>query len=506
MRELERKEAAMKACCAWRAGSATDAGMERTVNEDRVLVDEARGIFLVVDGLGGHAAGELAAETAVDIIRARLDSLDGDIEAQVRASITEANNRICQLGRDNPEWHGMACVLTLAVAKEDHVTVGHVGDSRLYLAWNGTLRKLTSDHSIVGEQEEQGEIDEIAAMRHPRRHEVFRDVGSQIREPDDPDFIQTKTFLFREDAALLLCSDGLSDSLTSAEINAVIERYNGDPDATARELVEAANAAGGHDNISVVLVAGPDFLGGQSSKFLEARPRHATTRMRTGQKPWRRVLNRGLWLITGIILGMAIWSILDRTIGGSWPIARQATTPPSQPKHVVADASDSLGIMKALATAHPGDTVDVPPGQYLGPIQLKEGVDLVSEIPGQALILSDPSAPSEPGIAVIAEGLHGGLLRGMRISGDQTHPLRTGILIQDSSVDIENTEISGAVEAAVRIDGNSRPTLIANFIHGNTGPALLMGAHAEPRLMGNRISDSVTAITGDWVQHDTPQH
>lgn len=490
----------MRVSCAWRAGSATDAGLERSVNEDRVLVDEARGVFLVVDGLGGHAAGELAAETAVDTIRARLESLDGDVEARVRASITEANNRICQLGRDNPEWYGMACVLTLAVAKGDHVTVGHVGDSRLYLAWNGTLRKLTSDHSMVGEQEEQGEIDEDAAMRHPRRHEVFRDVGSQLREPDDPDFIQTRTFLFREDAALLLCSDGLSDSLTSAEINAVIERYDGDPDATARDLVAAANATGGRDNISVVLIAGPDFLGGQSRKFQEARPRHATTRMRTGEKPWRRVLNRGLWLVTGMILGMALWGVLDRTISGPrTPPARPAALP-VQPRHITADASDSLGIMKALALARPGDTVDVPPGQYLGPVQLKEGVDIVSMVPGQALILSDPSAPAQAGVAVVAKGLHAGHFRGIHISGDQTHPLRTGILIEDSTIDIENTEISGAIDAAVRIDGNSQPRISANFIHSNSGTGVMIGAHAGPLLTDNRISDNGAAITGDSPQ------
>jgi serine/threonine protein phosphatase PrpC len=491
----------MKASCAWHAGSATDAGMERPVNEDRVLVDETRGIFLVVDGLGGHAAGELAAETAVDSIRARLENLDGDIEARVRASITEANNRICQLGRDNPEWYGMACVLTLAVAREDHVTVGHVGDSRLYLAWNGTLRKLTSDHSLVGEQEEQGEIDEDTAMRHPRRHEVFRDVGSQPREPDDPDFIQTRTFLFREDAALLLCSDGLSDSLTSAEINAVIEQYDGDPDATARELVAAANAAGGRDNISVVLIAGPDFLGGQSSKFLEARPRHATTRMRTDEKPWRRVLNRGLWLITGMILGMTLWGVLEHTINGPRTSPARSVALPAQPRHIAADPSDSLGIIKALALARPGDTVEVPPGQYLGPVQLKEGVDLVSVVPGQALILSDPSAPAQAGIAVVAKGLHTGRLRGMRISGDQTHPLRTGILIEDSTIDVENTEISGAIDAAVRIDGNSQPRLSANFIHGNSGTGVLVGAHAGPLLTANRMSDNGAAITADSPQH-----
>ncbi len=479
----------MKASCSWRAGSATDVGLERAVNEDRVLVDESRGIFLVVDGLGGHAAGELAAETAVEIISKHLEDLDGNIETTVRTSITEANNRICRLARENPEWCGMACVLTLAVAKGDHVTVGHVGDSRLYLAWNGTLRKLTSDHSLVGEQEEHGEIREEDAMRHPRRNEVYRDVGSEFREADDPDFIQIKTFLFRDDAALLLCSDGLSDSLTAAEINAIIERYDGDPDATAHQLVEAANAAGGRDNVSVVLIAGPDFLGVQSGSLLDARPRHATTRMRTGEKSWRAIVNRGIWLLAGVVLGMLIWALADRTIGVIWAPARQAA-PVKQPKHIVADASDSLGIINALAAAQFGDTVDVPPGQYVGPIHLKDGVDVVSAVAGQAVILSDPAASSDPGIAVIARGLHAGRLKGVRISGDQTHPLRTGILIEDSLIDISDTEISGAVDVGVRIEEKSQPRLFNDFIHGNAGPGVLIGSGAHARLIANRITDN----------------
>ncbi len=123
----------------------------------------------------------------------------------------------------------MACVLTLAVMEDDRVIVGHVGDSRLYLMWNGALRKLTSDHSPVGEREDRGELTELEAMQHPRRHEVFRDVGSRRREPDDAEFVEMKEFLFKPDAAILLCSDGLSDLVTSAEMCEIIERYDGDP-------------------------------------------------------------------------------------------------------------------------------------------------------------------------------------------------------------------------------------------------------------------------------------
>ncbi|MBV9405590.1 MAG: serine/threonine-protein phosphatase [Acidobacteriaceae bacterium] len=298
----------MNTATAWRAAVATDPGLERSVNEDRVWADETRGIFLVVDGLGGHAAGETAAETALRVIESRMSELDtqAEIEHQIRQAITDANSRILELAELNPEYRGMACVLTLAVAQEERVTIGHVGDSRLYLAWNGNLRKITSDHSPVGEQEDQGELTEAEAMRHPRRNEVFRDVGSQPHAPDDSHFIETKSFLFRPDAALLLCSDGLSDVLTSAEISALIEQYDGSPESTARQLVDAANAAGGKDNISVVFVAGPDFLGSESHAMLDSRPRHAITRMRPKRSHWRRALRDMLWLVIGVILGVVL--------------------------------------------------------------------------------------------------------------------------------------------------------------------------------------------------------
>jgi serine/threonine protein phosphatase PrpC len=282
----------MSVSVAWRSGVASDPGLLRSNNEDRVYADDAAGIFLVVDGMGGRAAGELAAHTAAEVIPRQLATSTGDVAVRVREAITAANNEIYRLAEDRDEWRGMGCVLTLAVAHDDQITVGHVGDSRLYLVWNGTLRKLTADHSPVGELEDQGELTESAAMQHPRRNEVFRDVGSRPRDAQDEEFIQVKSFPFRPAAALLLCTDGLSDMLTSAEISSILERYSGDPAVTARELVAAANQSGGKDNISVIFVAGPDFLGSESEPMLEARARHSATQVREIRSWWRRLLHR----------------------------------------------------------------------------------------------------------------------------------------------------------------------------------------------------------------------
>ena len=300
----------------WRAGAATDPGRIRIENQDRDYVDDERGIFLVVDGLGGHAAGEKAADTALEVIATELAKPMGDIRDRIRNAIVSANNRICDLAAENEEWRGMACVLTLAVMENDKVIVGHVGDSRLYLMWNGALRKLTSDHSPVGEREDRGELTEQEAMQHPRRHEAFRDVGSRRRELDDSEFVEMKEFLFKPDAAILLCSDGLSDLVTSAGMCEIIERYEGDPLKVARDLVDAANLAGGKDNITAVFVAGGEFLGNGSAAMAEARARHSITRMRlgpladSGRTSASRVAgaltSRVAFLIYGFVIGVVL--------------------------------------------------------------------------------------------------------------------------------------------------------------------------------------------------------
>jgi len=283
------------------AAGATDTGLVREHNEDRYWIDSDRGVFLVVDGVGGHAAGELAAETAVDAIRGAIAG-PGDAEERVRRAIAEANNRIFELALESSDRKGMACVLTLAVLEDGQVTIGHVGDSRLYLIWDGAIRKMTSDHSPVGESEDAGEFTEREAMLHPRRNEVFRDVGSRRRSADEDGFIEIRACRFRPDAALLLCSDGLTDLLTSSQVREIVERYDGDASRVAAELVEAANAAGGCDNITALFVAGGEFRGRHNT----TRPRSGTTRFRGGGRVFR---GRTALLIYGLLMAMVLWVV-----------------------------------------------------------------------------------------------------------------------------------------------------------------------------------------------------
>jgi serine/threonine protein phosphatase PrpC len=284
------------------SAAASDTGLLRESNEDRCWIDAERGVFLVVDGVGGQAAGAVAAETAVEAIREAI-FVQGTPEERVRHAITQANRRIYERGQCDDGCRGMACVLTLAVVDHGEITVGHVGDSRLYLIWNGSIRKLTSDHSPVGEDEDAGAITEAEAMLHPRRNEVFRDVGSRPRAAGDADFIEIRRCLFHPDAAILLCSDGLTDHLTASQVREIVEQYDGDAERVAGSLVEAANAAGGRDNITAVFVAGPEFRARQSA----TRPRASTTRLR--RRPGL-FTGRAAFLVYGLVLGMLVWVVM----------------------------------------------------------------------------------------------------------------------------------------------------------------------------------------------------
>ena len=135
-------------------------GRVRRNNEDAWHMDPERGIFLVVDGIGGQAAGEKAAEIALGRVRARLERLTGTTEQRIREAIAMANNEIFRAAQDNPEWEGMACVLTVAVLDNGSAVVGHVGDSRLYQVRRGEIRKITHDQSPVGEREDSLELTE----------------------------------------------------------------------------------------------------------------------------------------------------------------------------------------------------------------------------------------------------------------------------------------------------------------------------------------------------------
>jgi len=425
----------------------------RRNNEDALHLDAERGIFLVVDGIGGQAAGEKAAGIAVDRIRARLERQTGTAEERIREAITMANNEILKAARSNEQWQGMACVLTVAVLENGSAVVGHVGDSRLYQIRRGEIRKVTHDHSPVGEREDNRELTEAEAMKHPRRNEVYRDVGSEEHAPGDPDFIEVRRIPFEPDSALLLCSDGLSDQVGSDEIRQAVERNAGDPKAAVRELIAAANRAGGKDNVTVLVVEGENFTAPRAESAKTAMPL------------WR---SGAAWFVYGLALALAAaW--LSR---GLW------TLPPVAigPQLLTVGPGAAFGsITEALARAHAGDTIEVLLGDYREQVRLKSGVALRSRVPREARILA---APLSKGPAVIAQNVKDARFSGFHIVGEAQAPLSAGLLIENSNLEVDDIEVEGAA-IGVEIRDSAGATLRASDIHDCSGEgALIVGAGA----------------------------
>src|SRR5579859_3136005 len=231
-----------------RFGSASDIGKVRASNQDQLLVAEP--LFAVADGMGGHAAGEVASLTAVEALRAAF------AKERTAAGLVDAaraaNRSVWEKAERDADLRGMGTTL-VAVALvtdegEERIAVVHVGDSRVYLLRQGELEQLTSDHSLVQELVDDGQLSEADALTHPQRHVLTRALGI---EPDvTVDSLQVLPF---KGDRFLLCSDGLSRELSDARVASILRRLANPQDA-AKELVAEARANGGNDNITVVVV------------------------------------------------------------------------------------------------------------------------------------------------------------------------------------------------------------------------------------------------------------
>jgi serine/threonine protein phosphatase PrpC len=478
----------MRTMSVLRAAGGTDPGHYREVNEDRFHVDVQRGLFLVVDGVGGQAAGGKAADTAVTTIRARLEQETGPVVNRVREAIAAANNEIHRLASLRAEWAGMACVLTAAVVDQERAVIGHVGDTRLYKIRNGCIAKITRDHSPVGEREDAGEISELDAMRHPRRHHVYRDVGSEVHAAVDPDFIDVVEIPFEADAALLICSDGLTDLVSSYSIHEIVSKLAGEPDVVVQALVAAANEAGGKDNVTVVYVEGerfaPDSTRPLPSRFARDERLSGGERTEDGSEVMHRPSppqSDRRWVRFATVVGLATVLVAaaaqrhDR-----WPaLDALASTAEGIGGVIVVRSSDS--IMVAVNRAASGASIVVEPGEYRECIRLKNGVRLISAEPRGATIRL-PSDASEQDPAVVADGVSDAEMTGFRIVGDAATPLGTGLSIRNASVSIVDVEISGAAQAAIDIAGLSGGTILGADAHDNPGAALRVGTGTTTRI------------------------
>jgi len=243
----------------------TDVGKRRRDNQDTFLCSAlwspSRALLSVVDGVGGYAGGDRAAAIARDSILRYMARPKGDPLTMLREAVVYANNEINTERQRDYRLAAMCCVLTAAVAdcEAEKLYFVHVGDTRLYRYREAQLEKLTSDHSLVGIREDANELTEEEAMQHPRRNEILRDVGSARHRVDDPDFLDWGETDLQPGDQLLLCSDGLTDMVTQAQIAAVLSQPLS-LDEQAAELIHLANQQGGYDNITVVLAANASHL------------------------------------------------------------------------------------------------------------------------------------------------------------------------------------------------------------------------------------------------------
>ena len=244
-----------------RYGCRTDIGQVREHNEDSLLAESP--LFVVADGMGGHAAGEVASEIAIQSMRKNAPR-EADPDALAKA-VEKANEEIIKAALEGKGKEGMGTTMTAAVIEGNKLCIAQVGDSRAYLLHNGKIQQITRDHSLMADLIEQGQITPAEARVHPNRSLITRALGN------DPEmFADTYMIDIEEGDRLLLCSDGLSGMLTDDIIEGWMNKIS-DPQECANKLIEQANYYGGVDNITVIVADICGFVDVKKKKFKKSK-------------------------------------------------------------------------------------------------------------------------------------------------------------------------------------------------------------------------------------------
>jgi protein phosphatase len=241
----------------------TDTGIKRTNNEDSFLVMESKNLYAVADGMGGHSSGEIASKIAVETIsdffrnsEISEDSTwpyayDDNISFEgnkLKTAVAVANEKIQEYASEHPESRGMGTTVVAVLVLDSRLILCHVGDSRCYLLRDGKLSLVTSDHSWVNEQVKLGFLTEEEAQKHPFRNVITKALGTKGEATAEINETEG-----RSGDLLLLCTDGLNSMIPDSEIAKIVSKDTG-LDEKARSLIDAANNAGGEDNITLVLL------------------------------------------------------------------------------------------------------------------------------------------------------------------------------------------------------------------------------------------------------------
>lgn len=237
--------------------SRTDIGKVRLVNEDRAAIQhELNGLSLaiVADGMGGHQAGDIASQMAIDMISNELQTIHWGMPVDackqvLKEAIEKANEKIYEFASGQESYHGMGTTVVAVIASQELLIIGHIGDSRAYKITGESITQLTEDHSLVYELVKNGQITLEEADHHPRRNWITRALGT---EPSVE--VDLYEYSWRPGDTILICSDGLSGLVDSGDILRIIKSH-AELDAAAEQLIQSALSEGGDDNVTVVLLA-----------------------------------------------------------------------------------------------------------------------------------------------------------------------------------------------------------------------------------------------------------
>jgi protein phosphatase len=241
-----------------KVGAATSVGRVRPINEDAFSADAGHGLFVVCDGMGGAAAGEVASRLAVQAIGERVmaepvrEGSDRGFQArttQLGRAVEEANRVILERAEDDPAHTGMGTTVVGAWVAESVVSVAHVGDSRAYISNHGGFESVTRDHSLVEAQLQAGLINREQSLTSEHQNILLRALG---RDPDVE--VELSEVAIAPGDRLLLCTDGLTRMVGDQQLADALARFRGDPQAACDHLIDAANENGGPDNITVVVI------------------------------------------------------------------------------------------------------------------------------------------------------------------------------------------------------------------------------------------------------------
>ncbi len=238
-----------------KAFALTNMGVRRNTNQDYAYVSEQNvgnlpNILIVADGMGGHKAGEVASEQAVNAVLESIKQNESkDKITIIEEAISKANEKVLNMATSDEKFKGMGTTLVVATLENNVLYVANVGDSRLYLIDNDDIRQITRDHSLVQEMVSLGELDKESARTHARKNVITRAIG--VNEKIIADFFEAD---ITENTKILLCSDGLSNMVEDSQINDIVKEYAGKTlEDTVHRLIDIANENGGLDNIAVVL-------------------------------------------------------------------------------------------------------------------------------------------------------------------------------------------------------------------------------------------------------------